>query len=357
MADITEAVHQQEVADSILDAPIVATLSHEGNFIEAAEGFSDAPEGESQFENPEDYLAQAVFEQEHDAQKLGDDGLAAKLEREGIRPEQREAQKGPTKEEQQEPAQPEAEQPVTFEAIQARFDELDKMIADNGLSDDQSKKGFADELATALGTNVMNSGWNVEALGSFRDRMNLEALRLNEVTQGDLSRLAAMPEHAADALGFDWLRGVGINPQDFPEADRREFANVYLTGLVNINAAVDKFAGRVTDPARLNDPQANMLFVEKAARALGYTGTITQQAANAVANAIAKDVLTFRSRVQAAAQRQQAQPKGTRRNAGPRVPAGLRDGIRGSKAPRWKSNQDIFDGATMDFYHQQHGRL
>src|SRR5713226_3024333 len=86
--DISLVNEHREIEDSLLDdSNIVATLTHEGQFIRPEESPSDAEHGESVFDDPMDYFAEALYEQEHDAQKLGDEGLAGRLQEEGARPE------------------------------------------------------------------------------------------------------------------------------------------------------------------------------------------------------------------------------------------------------------------------------
>ncbi len=86
--DITLQAAQEEIGDSILEGNnIVAVLPHQGNLHPQDVG-SDAEHGESQFDNPEDYFAEAFYEQEHDAQKLGDEGLRQKLAKEGQQAEE-----------------------------------------------------------------------------------------------------------------------------------------------------------------------------------------------------------------------------------------------------------------------------
>lgn len=352
MADITEAVHQQEVADSILDAPIVATLSHEGNFIEAAEGFSDAPEGESQFENPEDYLAQAVFDQEHDAQKLGDDGLRAKLEREGIEPEQREA--APEREQAQEGQ----EQPhtATPAEIQAGIEQLDNVVKEYGLNEPADAREFASDFCGAFGSDIFKAGVDVESLGGVMSKTALSALNVYRATGGDLSKIGEIPEQSAQAFAHDLLKGMGVDPRSI-NVDAMLLARTTLGGMVNFLRTYDAYGGKVTDLAKLNDPRQAEFYLQNFVKAFGQDGPVNREAAVRFADACAKQLLRVVGKISQVnaqrAQEQQRQP----RSRGPRVPAGLRDGVRGSKAPRWKTNQDIFDGATMDFYHQQHGRL
>src|SRR6202040_1394001 len=86
--DITLQAYQDEIADSLLDAPIVATLTHEGNFLRPEE-VSDAEHGDSIFDDPLDYYAEAIYDQQHNAAVLGDAGLESKLRHEQENGEER----------------------------------------------------------------------------------------------------------------------------------------------------------------------------------------------------------------------------------------------------------------------------
>src|SRR6266481_2457051 len=136
--------------DSILgdDSNIIATMTHEGQFIRPEDSPSDAEHGESVFDDPIDYFADALYEQEHDAQKLGDEGLQRKLEAEGEQAEtgqnQAEQAERQPRAERQTQHEAEAEQPaeVTAQSVQEWAERTEATIEQHGLNDPATAKGF-----------------------------------------------------------------------------------------------------------------------------------------------------------------------------------------------------------------------
>jgi len=355
------AEEQSMIADSLLDdSNIVAVMTHEGNFLQAREGFSDAEAGESQFENPMDYFADALYEQEHDAQKLGDEGLAQKIEEEGGQPETgqnqaEQAERQPQMERQPQHETETQEQPaeVTAQSVQEWVERTEATIAEHGLNDPVSAKGFADEFCAALGGDVYQAGVNVQALGSTIAKTALSGLSIIEAAQGDLQSIPSVQPAAAKAFSYDILRGLGVDPRTVQGVDEQLLANTVLGGVVNFYHTFQRYGGKVTDVSRINDPEAAMLFLGNFMRALGDTQPVSRPTAIKVADALGNYLLGFAGRVYQANQRQAEarQGQGGRSNSGrgrgARVPQRFKEGLKGRSVPRSTTNRDIFSEEVL----------
>jgi hypothetical protein len=347
VADIKDAIQQLGVADSILDdSNIIATLTHEGNFVRPEEVQSDAEHGESVFDDPEDYFAEAIYAQEHDAQKLGDAGLAQKIEREqGEQPETREQPAERLRSERQESEQTEQQtqeqsQPLTREVIQESMAGLDNFIQENQLNAGAAA-AFPHELCSALGTTPDAAGINPQGVIDFSAKSVVAGLREIELSGGDFSRIQPMPDSLAMEVGFDACkmlgydpRGDGVNPNGVAQTAR--FATLNILKTIHETG--------FTDPEKINSREAVEYFGNELYKNLGHKGAMPPAVARQFGDAWTNRVLSIIGQLrQTQAQRTESQPR-SRRVSGPRIPAGLRDAVRGSKAPRFISNQDIFSG-------------
>src|ERR1700694_3368602 len=204
MPRIENIEFEDMVADSLLaDDNIIAVLPHQGSSPSQDTG-SDAEHGESVFDNPEDYFSETLYEQEHNAAVLGDEGLRQKLLKEGQqveeqpeelteeerltsspeergvqRLEQLEAQRAKTGGEQANQAQEQEQaQAPTAESVQQGIAALDATVQEHGLNDPASAKGFADEFCSALGTDVYRAGVDVQMLGGTVAKTALSAMHV-----------------------------------------------------------------------------------------------------------------------------------------------------------------------------------
>src|SRR6202171_5753190 len=282
MSDVTDSEFQQQVADSILeDSNIIATLTHEGQFIRPEDSPSDAEHGESVFDDPADYFAEALYDQQHNAAVLGDEGLRQKLLKEGQqveeqpeelteeerltsspeergvqRLEQLEAQRAKTGGEQANQAQEQEQaQAPTAESVQQGIAALDATVQEHGLNDPASAKGFADEFCSALGTDVYRAGVDVQMLGGTVAKTALSAMHVYEAAQGNIESLPPIPAESARAFSYDLLKGLGIDPRTV-DVDQQLLSQTFLGGVLNFYDTFQKYGGQVTDLSRLNDPQA-----------------------------------------------------------------------------------------------------
>jgi hypothetical protein len=360
--DITLQAAQEEIADSLLsDDNIIAVLPHQGNLTDATpeQMGSEAEHGESQFDNPEDYFAEALYLQEHDAQKLGDEGLQRKLEAEGEQPgnnaestiQAQRVTKGntarPEPETQEQPAE------VAAQSVQEWAERTEATIQEHGLNDPQTAKGFADEFCAALGTDVYRSGIDVQALGSTMAKTALSALSVYEAAQGDPQSIPQVAPAAAKQFSYDIIRGLGMDPRTVQGVDEQLLADTVLRGVLNFYDTYQRYGGKVSDVSRINDPEAAELFLGKFMEALGASQPASRQTAIKVADALGNYLLGFIGKINQANQRQAEARQGqggrtnTGRGRGQRVPQRFKEGVKGRGTPQMDTNADIFSPEVL----------
>jgi hypothetical protein len=342
--DVTNTALQNAIAESLLGDE------------------SEQPQAEEQPESEyavsgADLLDEAIAEQESNVLRHGDNGMTHRLEEqpeaEVRQPQERlRSERAPEeKTEQQE------QRPPTPEEVQAGVEKLDSAVKEFGLDSPSDYRQFADEFTAAFGTDVYKAGVDVGALGGVMAKTALSAFQVYEVTKGDLSKMGAIPEQNAQAFAFDFLKGMGIDPRSMP-VDSSLLARTVLGGAVNFIKTCESYGWKITDLSKINNPETAEFYLGHFLKALGVEGQVNRETAIKFADAFGKQMLRVWGKLsEAQAQRAAAQQPRTKGQRGPRVPAGLREGIRGSKAPRFKTNQEVFDSNTMDYYHQQHGRL
>jgi hypothetical protein len=331
------------------------------------------PEAESEQQAPEqpvseyavsgaDLLNEQIAEDRDNIFRDGDE------QHERLRSERPEAETGeeqPHQGRKQPDAQQESEE--TQQAVEPTpaqvaevIQDLDARIQDYGLSDPADTAKFGSELASAFGADVHRDGWNVGLLNSTIARTALAAGRAVEEAGGDLSRIGPLSKAVEREVSRDVLVSFGIDPRLNPAHDERLVAHTIYFGMANLIDTMARMGE--TDPAKVNDAQMAVWFCESLQKGIfGVDKPVSRERACQVVDCLARRVLGMDARVrewQERNQAAQAQSKraGVGRGRGQRIPAQFRDGIKGSKAPRFKSNQDIFDGGAQD-YQQQHGRL
>jgi hypothetical protein len=353
--DVTLAVEQDEIANGLLGegphaAPVIATMTHEGNFIQASEGFSEAEQGESVFDKTEDYFSETLYEQEHDAQKLGDAELAQKIEREqGERPAQREA--APEREQPSEREQPQEQpQAATAEQISKVSESLEQAVEQFGLNDTATASEFAADFVGAFGSTPHDANVDVQALGGVMAKAALSTVAVYEATGGDMSKLPAIPEDAARKFAFDLLASYRLDPRTMPNVDPTHLARTVQGGMFNfLNTYYQKFGGRVSDLRQINDPQAAEFYMGNFMKALGVEGQPDRQTAIRFADACGKYILGVVGKLQRAQEQNTASHgRGQRARGGQRVPDRFREGVKGSRVPKFKTNADIFSGSAVE---------
>jgi hypothetical protein len=371
--DITQHEFQNVVAESLLDAPIVAQFTHEGNF-----GNVPYPEGsegqESVFDDAIDLLNEGLEDHKADGdffyavaragQENSEEDVDYELERQEdlvlsaeekiLRRMERDEQREPvveTREPHRQPEQRQPEQVQTFtpESVETAVQALDATVRQHGLNDPPSANEFASAFCESLGTDVYKSGVNVEALGGTMAKASLSAMQVYEAAKGDLSIIPPVPEASAKAFSHDLLRSIGIDPRAV-QVDESLLANTVMQGALSFLHTYQSYGGKVTDFAKLNDGALSEQFFGNFLRAFGIEGAVDRASAIRFADAGGKYLLSMIDKINGInARNAEAQQKTARgKSRGQRVPARFREGLKGSKAPRFETNRDVFGESLMD---------
>lgn len=373
MSDITMAAFQDDVANSLLDAPIVASFSHEG-LVGNVPRPEDSEGQESVFDDGLTVIAEGIEDLKDNAdlfhllerqgrQEDGEDydpeverqeEFVLSAEERILRRLEREEQREPVVETQEPHRQPEQRQPeqtqtFTPEAVEAAVQALDATVKQHNLNDAPSANEFASAFCESLGTDVYKSGVNVEALGSTMAKASLSAMQVYEAAQGDLSRIPPVPDASAKAFSHDLLRGLGIDPRAVP-VDEGLLANTVFQGALSFLHTYQSYGGKVTDFAKLNDGALSEQFFGNFLRAFGINAAVDRAAAIRFADAGGRYLLNMIGKINAInARNLEAQQKTARgKSRGGRVPARFRDAMKGSKAPQFQSNRDIFSESALE---------
>ena len=299
-----------------------------------------------------DLLNEFISEQQENRFSLGDEEIdRLRSERGEQEPrEQSQAQERPEREQQpegREQAQQQAAEP-TPEEIQAGVEQLDQAVKEYALNEPADARHFADEFCGAFGTDVYKAGVDVGALGGVMAKTALSALQICAATGGDLSKMSGIPPQNAQTFAHELLKGMGVDPRTM-NVDASLLARTTLGGMVNFIKTYYSYGGKVTDLAKLNEPQAAEFYMKNFMQALGIEGQVSREAALKFADACSRQMLRVMGKLREVNEQRTAnqdrQPRG--RSRGQRVPAQFREGIRGAKAPRFQSNQDIFDPGVV----------
>jgi len=142
--------------------------------------------------------------------------------------------------------------------------------------------------------------------------------------------------------------------------DASLLARTVAGGLMNFLSTFNNYGGKVTDLAKLNSPENAEFYMQNFMKALGVDAPVNRAAALKFADACAKQMLRVMGRIsQVNGQRAASQPRQTRAR-GQRIPAQFREGMKGAKAPRFRTNSgtdDPFDSKTMQTYYERTARL
>ena len=197
------------------------------------------------------------------------------------------------------------------------------------------------------------------ALGGVMAKTALSALQVYEATGGDLSKMGGIPPQNAQAFAHDFLKGMGVDPRSM-NVDASLLARTVAGGLMNFLNTFSSYGGKVTDLAKLNSPENAEFYMQNFMKALGVDGPVNRAAAVKFADACAKQMLRVMGKIsQVNSQRATSQPRQARAR-GQRVPAAFREGMKGAKAPRFRTNSgpdDPFDARTMQTYYERTARL
>jgi hypothetical protein len=363
MADILDAIQQDEIADGLLGigpqaAPLVAIIPHSGGDAWAEEGFSDAPKGESTFASGNVLIEEQIIDDDPEGvgmvarMKYGDAVVDARLRDRGqdvrerpnaefsedelatLSREERlrrtidsraETQKPQTEEQRAE--QVLAAEPLTVERFNAEIASVDSFIKESGLSELPSMATLPHEIAGAIGSTPEAAGIDSQGVMSFASRALVSGLR--EIEQN--TYMQPMPELAAREVGFLAAKMLGHDPRgegtDLAATGRtmRELTNNILWTIAAYGTA---------DPEKVNSRENIERYFGALQKALGgrsqFPFAVAKKMADAYVRVIGDGVnRLWQNQAQRAAS-QQAKPK-TRPQQ--RIPRGLAPGIRGTKSP------------------------
>ena len=254
--------------------------------------------------------------------------------------------------------------------LAATIQELDTRMEQYGLSEPADTSKFGTELASAFGADVHRDGWDVGLLNNTVARIALSDGPQIMAAEGDFNRLPPISPLAQHQIASDVITSFGRDPRLQPAYDERLLANTIRFAVANILYTHEKTGER--DPAKGNDAQMAVWFLD--ALHMGMFGTekpgsvsdrIWKEMACQVADTLWTRLLGMDGKVREwnernAAAQNQGRRAGVGRGRGQRIPAQFREGIKGSKAPRFKTNagpDDPFNNQTMDDYAQRNARL
>jgi len=332
MPKLGEEAFQNDIADSLLGDQ-QPTQAEEG------------PQSEYAVSG-DDLLNEAIEEQEANTFRYGDEGMTHRRpepqpETEARQPQERLRSERANEEQQEQPHAP------TPEEVQAGVERLESSVKEYGLNEPADARTFADEFCGAFGTDVYKAGVDVGALGSVMAKTAYSALEIFAATGGDLSKMSEIPAQNAQAFAHDLLKGMGVDPRSM-NVDASLLARTTLGGMVNFLNTYNSYGGKVTDLAKLNDPQQAEFYMQNFMKALGIEGQVNRETALKFADACAKQMLRIIGKVsQVQAQRNEQRQPRSRGQRG-RVPQQFRDGIKGSRVPKFRSNADIFSGDAVE---------
>jgi hypothetical protein len=348
VARIEDAAIQDEIANSLLgDEP------------------QQAPEAEdSQYAvSGADLLDEAITEKQSERLQF-DEGDKAVERWQAEHPEEEVRQEQPLERlrSEREAEQQEQQPAPTPEEIQAGVEQLGNDVKEYGLNEPADARQFADEFCGAFGTDVFKAGVDIESLGGVMSKTALSALQVYNATGGDLSQMGEIPVQSAQAFAHDFLEGMGLDPRSMPNVDASLLARTTLGGMMNFLRTYDSYGGRITDLSKLNDPKQAEFYLQNFMQALGVPGSANRDTAVKFADACAKQLLRVMGKVsEVNRQRQEAQANQRQPRArGQRTPAWAREGMKGSKPPKFRTNSgpgDPFDAQTMATYHERTARL
>ena len=346
-----------------MDAPIVAQIPHEGVWRTEQ---SDAPQGESLFENPEDYFAEALHDQAHDRAKFGDDAIDALEEQEREQHPERQERFIPSPEERttrqieaqpQDPEQQPTEvQPMTTQEVHAGLQHLESAVAEMGLNTQQNREEYVNEFCAAFGTDPHRAQVNIDALSDLRNMTAVSALSVYSAANGDPQRVPPIDPLMAQQYSHRFFTAMNLEPRKFSHVDPMALATTAYRWDLNFIDTWARNGGAISDLRQLNDGQAAMMALGEFYRVMGVNKQPELETALKFADAYTKPLLkAINAWQQMEANRQgQGSRSNTGRGKGQRVPKRFQEGIKGSKAPRFTSNQDIFDQGTMQTLAMRH---
>jgi hypothetical protein len=356
MPRIEDSVFQEEIASSLLSPS------------EQEQEQAQPEQQESEYAaSGADLLDEAIREQGDDRFAIGDEETErlhseraepTDAQREWQQPtlslEEKIARQEEARTQEQEQSQENARTELTPQEYKQTIEQTDARINELGLNDDAHT--FAAECAPFLGGAALE---NAPLLASLTSRATIGArdALLNAYQSGavdpagdlDFGKIAPVGPIAARESSRAFAEICGINWQMNPPANEMQLANTLHLGLANLLHTHVKMGG-TTNPQELNEKQTCVWFAEALQKGLtGKENPISEEKAVQFVNYLTGRVLGIIQKIRAGEQTQQAQ--GSRSNSGrgrgQRIPAQFREGIKGTRAPKFSSNQDIFDPGVV----------
>lgn len=351
MPRIENAAIEAEVASSLL------------NPAEQAEEQAGPEPQESEYSaHGDDLLSEAIEESRDNVLRDGDERTETmRSERPEVeQPQQaREQRQAPPEAQEQQAPEP------SLQDVQSLVEGYDGRLKECGYSEPEETLRFEMGLADMFGTNL-----TAENLGLMDKTIGRAALSAGELVasgrfpeDGDIAKIPPVSLAVADQVSREVGAWFGRDPQTSPVYDKQFLGNAIYRGMANLVNTVAQ-TGKA-DPREVNDPAMCISWCE--AIHFGVTGKQRQFSAEEacpLVNFITTRVLGLDGKLQ---QVQARQGQGGRSNTGrgrgqrgQRIPAQFREALKGSKAPRFKTNSgpnDPFNNQAMDEYAQRNARL
>jgi hypothetical protein len=314
VADITQAMEQEAIADSILDAPIVGSWL-DGELAENGEAtFASEQNQPEEWADPGPEIL---------------DELAQELT--GEQPGQQEAQ-----------PEAQATRELTPVEIHDGIQQMHATVEELGLNDETAAQRLAHDLTAPFGADPRSV--DSQALGQTMASAVLSAVQICESGQ----QVGPIPPAAAAEFTGDFLRSIGMDPRTI-QVDSQQFATAVLGGTLNFLETV-KVYGLNASLDRLNSPEGAEVFAGGLMKAFGITEPVTREHALHLADTGGKYILAVLQRLaRALPQEEEQSPRQSRRSSGERSSSRGRS--------QFQSNRDIFDADAMGEYELRHGRL
>lgn len=369
MSDVTEAVAQDQIAESLLGPePTQETAEQPQTGPEAVETEqieSQETEPQQQEETPEDWLPSeqdkvfpddvyAKYAQRYQfTEEQATDPLIRQLLHDKINSdiylrqlqEQEQQQEFQVEEPQQEPTQPQAQQPVTFE----QHMQMLQAFADRN-TDPRIAQQFAGEFMKAFGVNEAVKPEMAQALTRTFSTFGLNLIQtalpqmLAPMLDSVLPGLSGMYYSGNRAKSWDSVRNSSPDYANLPAYGSREF--------MELCARVDSEFPALTEMG-LQMERANGGELHGPAAQKFYT-TLAKVAAGLDKPKVDTEQLLNAARAGAATARRGQ----VRKDAG-NLGAGQSKGLNNNRAVKsqFQTNQDIFDDDTMQIWQKEHGRI
>jgi hypothetical protein len=314
MSDITQAVVQDEIASSLMDAPVVGSWM-DGEI--ADHGAEEAPTEIAEQPESDGRLSENDVEQ-----------LAGQVARPG-ESLQREGQQSQNQPEQNQP------QEATPQQIQESIQALDAVVEQHQLDDPALASEFAEGFCQAFNVDPLVAGVDVKALGHTMSKVAFSAAQIYDATGGDPSKIGAIQPQMAQAFSSEFLRSWGVDPRQV-QVDSQQLASTVLGGVMNFFDTYQKLGGKVTNLEQLNSPEASEYFLTSFLKAFGVETPVDRGMALRFADACGKYLIGFLGKVQ------QVQPQASRgRGQASRSSASRARG-------KFRTNNDLYDPETLD---------